>query len=274
MCRDYELPRSRTRTLLSLYRIMTMPGKSEPLRIANCSGFYGDRLAAAREMLEGGPIDYLTGDYLAELTMLILFKSQQKEATKGYATTFLRQMEDVLGLAMERGVKIVTDAGGLNPAGLAGELKALADKLGIKTSIAHIEGDNLLPKLPALREAGEELRHLDTGRRLADLKAPPLTANAYLGAWGIVEALGHGANIVICPRSHRCLGGRRTRSLSFWLVADRLGPPGRSGRYRARAGMRRTGDRRQLCVLSRSAGPGAPRLSAGRDACRRIEHHY
>ncbi|HVU89632.1 MAG TPA: acyclic terpene utilization AtuA family protein [Pirellulales bacterium] len=177
-----------------------MPEKSEPLRIANCSGFYGDRLAAAREMLEGGPIDYLTGDYLAELTMLILFKSQQKEATKGYATTFLRQMEDVLGLAMERGVRIVTDAGGLNPAGLAGELKALADKLGIKTSIAHIEGDNLLPKLPALRQAGEELRHLDTGRPLSELKAPPLTANAYLGAWGIVEALAHGANIVICPR--------------------------------------------------------------------------
>ena len=151
-------------------------------------------------MLEGGPIDYLTGDYLAELTMLILFKSQQKEAAKGYATTFLRQMEDVLGLAMERGVKIVTDAGGLNPAGLAGELRTLADKLGIKTSIAHIEGDNLLPKLPAAAPPARSLRHLDTGRPLAELKATPLTANAYLAAWGIVEALSHGANIVICPR--------------------------------------------------------------------------
>src|SRR5215469_6419796 len=98
-----------------------------PLRIANCSGFYGDRLAAAREMIEGGPIDYLTGDYLAELTMLILFKSRQKDAAKGYATTFLRQMEDVLGLAIERGVRIVTDAGGLNPAGLAVELRKLVD---------------------------------------------------------------------------------------------------------------------------------------------------
>jgi len=177
-----------------------MSASSEPLRIANCSGFYGDRLAAAREMIEGGPIDYLTGDYLAELTMLILFKSRQKDANKGYATTFLRQMEDVLGLAMERGVRIVTDAGGLNPAGLAAELHALSDKLGIKTSIAHLEGDNLLPKLPALRAAGEEFRHLDTGRPLAELKAPPLTANAYLGAWGIVEALRRGANIVVCPR--------------------------------------------------------------------------
>src|SRR5262249_13901379 len=114
-----------------------MPAPVEPLRIANCSGFYGDRLAAAREMIEGGPIAYLTGEYLAELTMLILFKSKQKDVAKGYATTFLRQMEDVLGLAMERGVKIVTDAGGLNPAGLAAELHGLADRLGIKTSIAH-----------------------------------------------------------------------------------------------------------------------------------------
>ena len=177
-----------------------MPSKSEPLRIANCSGFYGDRLAAAREMIEGGPIDYLTGDYLAELTMLILFKSRQKDAAKGYATTFLRQMEDVLGLAMDRGVKIVTDAGGLNPAGLATEMRALADKLGIKANIAHIEGDDLLGKLPHLQAAGHELRHLDTGRPLAELKAAPLTANAYLGAWGIVEALKHGANVVICPR--------------------------------------------------------------------------
>ncbi|HEY1601724.1 MAG TPA: acyclic terpene utilization AtuA family protein [Pirellulales bacterium] len=172
----------------------------EPLRIANCSGFYGDRLAAAREMIEGGPIDFLTGDYLAELTMLILFKSRQKDVAKGYATTFLRQMENVLGLAIERGVRLVTDAGGLNPAGLATELRALIEKLGIKASVAHIEGDDLLGKLPALRAAGHEMRHLDTGRPLAELKAAPLTANAYLGAWGIVEALGHGADIVICPR--------------------------------------------------------------------------
>jgi Acyclic terpene utilisation family protein AtuA len=177
-----------------------MSAKTEPLRIANCSGFYGDRLAAAREMIEGGPIDYLTGDYLAELTMLILFKSRQKDAAKGYATTFLRQMEDVLGLAIDRGVRIVTDAGGLNPAGLAAELRALANKLGIKAQIAHIEGDDLLARLPELRAAGHELRHLDTGRPLAELKAPPLTANAYLGAWGIVEALTRGANVVVCPR--------------------------------------------------------------------------
>jgi Acyclic terpene utilisation family protein AtuA len=177
-----------------------MPTSTRPLRIGNCSGFYGDRLAAAREMLTGGPLDFLTGDYLAELTMLILWKSRQKDAAKGYAVTFLRQMEDVLGLAIDRRVKIVTDAGGLNPAGLAAELRTLCQTLGIQANIAHIEGDDLLPRLPALQAAGHELRHLDTGQPLAELGATPLSANAYLGAWGIVEALARGADVVVCPR--------------------------------------------------------------------------
>jgi hypothetical protein len=173
---------------------------SKPLLIANCSGFYGDRLAAAREMITGGPIDFLTGDYLAELTMMILWKAQQKTASTGYAVTFLRQMEEVLGEALARGIKIVTDAGGLNPAGLTNELRALCDKLGLKAKILHIDGDDLMPQLEALQRAGHKLAHLDTGRPLAELGAKPLTANAYLGAWGIVEALNQGAQIVVCPR--------------------------------------------------------------------------
>lgn len=177
-----------------------MAASREPLRIANCSGFYGDRLAAAREMIEGGPIDFLTGDYLAELTMLILWKSQQKDNSRGYATTFLKQMEDTLGLALEKKVKVVTNAGGLNPAGLAAELRKLCDKLGLKANIAHIEGDNLLPRLGELQQAGHELKHLDTGRPLRELPVTPLSANAYLGAWGIVDALESGADVVVCPR--------------------------------------------------------------------------
>ena len=118
-----------------------------PLRIANCSGFYGDRLSAAREMLEGGPIDFLTGDYLAELTMMILWKDLQKDAGRGYAVTFLKQMEDVLGDALSRGVKIVTNAGGLNPAALTAELRALCDRLGLKAKILSVDGDNLLPRI-------------------------------------------------------------------------------------------------------------------------------
>jgi len=171
-----------------------------PLRIANCSGFLGDRLAAAREMLEGGPIDYLTGDYLAELTMLILWKARAKDPTLGFASTFLRQMEDVLGLAVERGVRIVVNAGGLNPAGLAERLRALAQKLGVKVRVAHVEGDDLLPRLAELRAGGVGLAHLETGRDLAEAGVTPITANAYLGAWGIVAALESGADVVICPR--------------------------------------------------------------------------
>lgn len=179
---------------------MTRARGEGPVRIANCSGFFGDRLAAAREMLEGGPIDYLTGDYLAELTMLILWKGRAKDPTAGFASTFLRQMEGVLGLAVERGVRIVVNAGGLNPAGLAERLRALADKLGVAAKVAHVEGDDLLPKLGELQAQGVALAHLETGRALADAGVRPVTANAYLGAWGIVAALDSGADVVVCPR--------------------------------------------------------------------------
>lgn len=170
------------------------------LRIANCSGFYGDRLSAAREMVEGGPVDFLTGDYLAELTLLILWKMKQKDASGGYALTFLRQMEEVLGTCLDRGIKVVTNAGGLNPAGLAAKMRELADRLGLQANIAHIEGDDILAKLPALQARGEKLAHLDTGRSLAESGVQPIAANAYLGAWGIVEALNTGADVVVCPR--------------------------------------------------------------------------
>lgn len=179
---------------------MTRTRGEGPVRIANCSGFFGDRLAAAREMLEDGPIDYLTGDYLAELTMLILWKTRAKDPTLGFASTFLRQMEDVLGLAVERGVRIVVNAGGLNPAGLAERLRALADTLGVAAKVAHVEGDDLLPKLAELQANGVALAHLESGRALKDAGVQPVTANAYLGAWGIVAALESGADVVVCPR--------------------------------------------------------------------------
>jgi hypothetical protein len=173
---------------------------TEPIRIANCSGFYGDRFSAAREMLDGGPIDVLTGEYLAELTMLILWKSRLKDSNAGYATTFLRQMEEVAGIAIERGVKIVANAGGLNPAGLAMKLRELLQRLGLRASVAHIEGDDLLPRLGELQRRGHEFRNMDTGRSLAEAGVEPVSANVYLGAWGIVEALKAGADIVVCPR--------------------------------------------------------------------------
>ncbi|NKY46711.1 acyclic terpene utilization AtuA family protein [Nocardia cerradoensis] len=154
----------------------------EVLRIGNCSGFYGDRLSAMREMLEGGQLDVLTGDYLAELTMLILGRDRMKDPSLGYAKTFVRQLEDCLGLALERGVRIVANAGGLNPAGLAQRVTEVADKLGLTPKIAYIDGDDLLPRA----------QELGLGA--------PLTANAYLGAWGIAEALNTGADIVVSGR--------------------------------------------------------------------------
>src|SRR5258708_1812178 len=104
---------------------------TDPIRIGNASGFYGDRLSALRAMLTGGPLDVLTGDYLAELTMLILGRDRMKDPNRGYARTFLRQLEENLGLAQERGVTIVANAGGLNPAGLADALRELAGRLGL-----------------------------------------------------------------------------------------------------------------------------------------------
>lgn len=168
-----------------------------PVRIANCSGFYGDRLAAAREMVEGGPIDFLTGEYLAELTMLILYWAKLKDPTAGYTTSFLRQMEEVLGTCAERGIKVVANAGGLNPAGLAAKVRELVARLGLPLRVAHVEGDDLQPRLA---ELGQTLRSALDGRPLAESGFQPVTANAYLGAWGIVEALAAGADVVITPR--------------------------------------------------------------------------
>lgn len=152
------------------------------VRIGNCSGFYGDRIAAMQEMLTGGELDFLTGDYLAELTMLILGRDRMKNPGRGYAKTFLTQLEQCLGTARDKGVRIVVNAGGLNPAGLATAVRELAGRLGVPATVAHVEGDDLLP-------------------RAAELGfGPVLTANAYLGAWGIVECLNAGADVVVTGR--------------------------------------------------------------------------
>jgi Acyclic terpene utilisation family protein AtuA len=173
---------------------------TRPVRIANCSGFYGDRAAAAREMVEGGPIDVLTGDYLAELTMLILWKARQKDPGAGYARTFLGQFEQVIGTCLDRGITIVVNAGGLNPAGLADRLREIAARLGLAPEIAHVEGDDLLNRIGELTDAGHPLANADTGEPLAKAGVTPVTANAYLGGWGIAAALQAGADVVVCPR--------------------------------------------------------------------------
>src|SRR5881227_3064850 len=151
-----------------------------------------------REMLEGGDLDVLTGDYLAELTMMILFRIRLKDPNGGYATTFVRQLEDSLGTAWEKGVRIVANAGGLNPAGCAAAVREVAGRLGLRVNVAHVEGDDLMPRVDELRGPdGTGLANLDTGAALA---ADPLTANAYLGGWGIAAALDAGAQVVVTGR--------------------------------------------------------------------------
>ncbi|MCL6104815.1 MAG: DUF1446 domain-containing protein [Actinobacteria bacterium] len=172
----------------------------EPLRIANFSGFYGDRFLAAKEMVEGGPIDFLTGDYLAELTMLILWKSRQKDPTSGYAKTFLAQMEQVLGTCMDKGIKVVSNAGGLNPKGLATKVADLADKLGLSLKVGYVAGDDIIDSFDELRAQGVSFENVSTGEKPQQLWQKPLTANAYLGAWPIVEALNRGAQVVVTGR--------------------------------------------------------------------------
>src|SRR3954471_13388101 len=103
-----------------------------------------------REMLTGGELDYITGDYLAELTMLILARDRAKSADRGYAKTFLSQLEECLGLALDRGVRIVANAGGLNPAGLATAVRALAERLGLDVNVAHVEGDDIVARAEEL----------------------------------------------------------------------------------------------------------------------------
>lgn len=156
--------------------------RGRAVRIGNCSGFYGDRLSAMEEMLRGGDLDVLTGDYLAELTMLILGRDALRDPELGYAKTFLRQLDTCLGLAAEKGVRIVANAGGLNPHGLAERVRALAASRGIELALAVVDGDDLMD-------------------RRDELGVPEaMTANAYLGAFGIARALEAGASVVITGR--------------------------------------------------------------------------
>ena len=141
-----------------------MNGRPGPLRVANCSGFFGDRIDAAREMVEGGPIDVLTGDWLAELTMYILHKTRQRSG--GWARTFLRQLENVLPACVERGITVVSNAGGLDPEGLADAVRELGRRQGLDVEVASVSGDDITPRLEELRADGERFVNLDTAEEL------------------------------------------------------------------------------------------------------------
>jgi hypothetical protein len=172
------------------------------VRIASGQGFWGDWLEAPIRQLEGGPIDYLMMDYLAEVTMSIMQKQRARNPAHGYARDFVPLMERALPLAVHGGVRVITNAGGVNPRACAEAVREVAKRVGLADAVrvAVVAGDDLLSRLDALLAAGHSFTNLDTGAPLDDIRERVQSANAYLGAWPIVEALRRGANVVITGR--------------------------------------------------------------------------
>ncbi|MFA6168227.1 MAG: acyclic terpene utilization AtuA family protein, partial [Gemmatimonadaceae bacterium] len=176
---------------------------SRTVRVAGGQGFWGDWPEAPRRQVEGGPVDYLMLDYLAEVTMSILQKQKERDPAMGYARDFVGAMESVLAAVAERGVKVIANAGGVNPEACAAAVQAMATAAGRAGAlrIGIVTGDNLLPRIDELLAAGHELRNMDTGEPLSVVRDRVIAANAYVGSTPIVEALAKGANVVITGRS-------------------------------------------------------------------------
>jgi hypothetical protein len=179
-----------------------LPSRRDTIKIANCGGFWGDDPTAARRQVRGGPIDYLVMDYLAEVTMAILQKQRSKDPSSGYARDFLVQLRDVLVPAVEGGIRIITNAGGVNPKACGAAVERLAAELGVadRVKVAVIDGDDIFPSLQEVVESGEQLVHMDTGRPLREAIDTVLSANVYVGAAPIVKALDMGANVIVAGR--------------------------------------------------------------------------
>ena len=177
-----------------------MPAKDKVL-VANGQGFWGDSILGPVRLVREGPLDYLTLDYLAEVTMSIMQKLRARNPTAGYATDFVRLVDRILPELVQKKIKVVCNAGGVNPHACKDALLAVAKKHGVKgLRIAVVEGDDVLARLDELLEAGEELRNMDTGAPLADVRPQVTSANVYLGAFPIAEALAQGARIVLTGR--------------------------------------------------------------------------
>ncbi len=176
---------------------------SRVVRVASGQGFWGDWLEAPRRQVEGGPVDYLMLDYLAEVTMSIVQKQKERDPRMGYARDFIGAMGSVFPAVAERGVKVIANAGGVNPMACADAVLAAADKAGVrgKIRIGVVTGDDILDRLDELLAAGHELRNMDTNEPLASIRDRVLSANAYIGSTPIVQALQQGANVVVTGRS-------------------------------------------------------------------------
>jgi hypothetical protein len=175
----------------------------DKVRVASGQGFWGDSLEAPRQQVEGGEIDYLMLDYLAEVTMSILQKQKERDPSMGYARDFIGAIESVLPAILNRGVKVVANAGGVNPPACAAAVRALASSGSDaeKLRIAVVTGDDLLTRLDELIDDGHPLANMESGDALSTIRDRVLSANAYIGSAPIVEGLAKGANVVITGRS-------------------------------------------------------------------------
>lgn len=182
---------------------MSTSSDERVVRIASGQGFWGDSLDAPRRQVEGGPIDYLMLDYLAEVTMSILQKQKERDPSLGYARDFVEAIESVLPAILGQGVRVIANAGGVNPPACARALLEVARRAGAsgRLRIGVVTGDDLLPRLGELLDAGHELRNMDTGQPLSDVRDRVLSANAYIGSVPIVQALRGGAQVVVTGRS-------------------------------------------------------------------------
>ena len=172
------------------------------VRIAGGQGFWGDWLEAPYRQVTGGPVDYLMMDYLAEVTMSILQKQKSRDSSLGYAKDFVPLMERLLPILAQRQIKVTSNAGGVNPHACAQAVAEVARRLGLggKLRIGVVTGDDLLARLDGLLARGHALKNLDTGRPLSDVRDRVVSANAYLGAWPVVDALRRGADVVVTGR--------------------------------------------------------------------------
>jgi hypothetical protein len=177
-------------------------GTKDTVLVANGQGFWGDSILGPVRLLREGPLDYLTLDYLAEVTMSILQKQRSRDPKAGYATDFVRMLERLAGELFEKRVKVVANAGGVNPHACKDAVLAVLERKGLrgKLKVAVVEGDDVLGRLDELLAAGETLANMDTGRPLADVRERVTSANVYLGAFPVAEALALGADIVITGR--------------------------------------------------------------------------
>ena len=218
------------------------------VRVASGQGFWGDWLEAPRRQVEGGPVDYLMLDYLAEVTMSILQKQRERDPSAGYARDFLGAVESILPAITERGVRVIANAGGVNPRACADAVLALLERHGSRGAVrlGVVTGDDLLPNLDALLAAGHPLANMETGEPLAEVRDRVLAANAYIGSGPIVEALGRGAQVVITGRSTDTALTMAPLRFEFGWAASRLEPAGRGHRRRSHHRMRRAVLRRQL----------------------------